>query len=143
MGVSAIWVMKLWRRYRAEGKVPELGKPGRRPGEGISDEEMAIILRARSEYKVSATLLERIIDGEYSVHIPHDRIHEVLKSMGIAKDEPRKQRQRKWVKYERRYSNSLWHTDWKLLEGHGWLIAYEERRVEEDSRARPVQRGDL
>ena len=126
MGVSAIWVLKLWRRYRAEGKVPELGKPGRRPGEGISDEEMAIILRARSEYKVSATLLERIIDGEYSVHIPHDRIHEVLKSMGIAKDEPRKQRQRKWVKYERRYSNSLWHTDWKLLEGHGWLIAYED-----------------
>jgi len=127
MGVSAIWVKKLWRRYRVEGKIPELGgKPGRRPGDGISDDERAVILRARSEYKASAVLLERIIDGVYSVHIPHNRIHEVLKSVGMAKDEPRKQRQRRWVKYERRYSNSLWHTDWKLLEGHGWLIAYED-----------------
>lgn len=26
--------------------------------------------------------------------------------------------------YEHQYSNSLWHIDWKYLEGLGWLIAY-------------------
>ncbi len=25
---------------------------------------------------------------------------------------------------QRAYSNSLWHTDWKLLEGYGWFTAY-------------------
>lgn len=127
MGVSPIWVKKLWRKYRVEGnKIPELGKPGRRHSDGISEQERETIIRARKEYKVSAILLERIIDAFCGVHIPHNRIHGVLKSMGLARDEPKKQRQRKWVKYERKYSNSLWHTDWKLLDGYGWLIAYED-----------------
>ncbi len=126
MGVSQIWVRKLWRRYRIEQKIPELGRPGRKPGPGISEEERTIILKAREEYKVCAFILERVIDVIYSVHIPHNRIHEVLKGTGLARDEPKKQKQRKWVKYERKYSNSLWHVDWKLLEGHGWMIAYED-----------------
>ncbi len=126
MRVSEIWVKKLWRRYKIEQKVPELGKPGRKPGPGTSDEEKAIILKARSEYKVCAFILERVIDVICFTHIPHNRIHEVLKSVGLARNEPRKQRQRKWVKYERKYSNSLWHVDWKLLDGYGWVIAYED-----------------
>jgi putative transposase len=39
-------------------------------------------------------------------------------------DEPRKHVRKKWIRYERKYSNSLWHTDWTLIEGMGWLIAY-------------------
>jgi hypothetical protein len=70
MGVSQIWVKKLWRRYRIDQKVPELGKPGRKPGPAISEEQKSIILRAREEYKVCAFILERVIDVEYSVHIP-------------------------------------------------------------------------
>lgn len=44
--------------------------------------------------------------------------------MGLARDEPRKQMKRKWVRYERKYSNSLWHTDWTLIDGKGWMTAY-------------------
>src|SRR5438128_10507992 len=29
MGVSPVWVKKLWRRYRIHGETPLLGKPGR------------------------------------------------------------------------------------------------------------------
>jgi len=126
MGISQVWVKKLWRRYKIEQKVPELGKPGRKPGPGTSEQEEAIILKAREEYKVCAFILERVIDIVYFTHIPHNRIHEVLKGMGLVRNEPKKQKQRKWIKYERKYSNSLWHTDWKLLEGYGWLIAFED-----------------
>src|SRR5438552_11048807 len=69
-------------------------------------------------------MLERVIDVIYARHIPHNRIHRVMRSMGMAKDEPRKQIRKKWIRYERKYSNSLWHTDWTLIEGTGWLIAY-------------------
>ena len=65
-----------------------------------------------------------MIEVDYGTHIPHNRIHTVLKSMGLARDEPRKQVRKKWIRYERKYSNSLWHTDWTLIEGKGWLIAY-------------------
>ncbi|MEM3193296.1 MAG: hypothetical protein QW292_14655 [Candidatus Parvarchaeota archaeon] len=30
-------------------------------------------------------------------------------------EEPRKQRGRKWIRYEREYSNELWHTDWHQI----------------------------
>ena len=77
-----------------------------------------------TEYRRGALMLERVIAVIYGAHIPHNRIHRVMKSMGLAKDEPRKQVRKKWIRYERKYSNSLWHTDWTLIEGKGWLIAY-------------------
>lgn len=36
----------------------------------------------------------------------------VLKMAGYAKNEPKKQKRRKWVRYERKHSLSLVHTDW-------------------------------
>ena len=127
VGVSPIWVMKLWRRYRTEGgggRVPELRRPGRKAAPQLSERDRVAVVEARKRYKVSAVLLERIIDDVSGIHIPHNRIHGVLKAMGLARDEPRKQQRRKWVRYERRYSNSMWHTDWTLIDGKGWLIAY-------------------
>ncbi len=117
MGVSPVWVKKLWRRYRIHGETPVLRKPGRKPVKTSEDEKDAIV-KARNEYGVGAVVLERL------VHIPHNRIHRVLREMGLAMEEPRKRARKKWIRYERQYSNSLWHTDWKLLEGKGWLIAY-------------------
>ena len=38
--------------------------------------------------------------------------------------QPSKQRRRKWVRYEREHSMSLWHTDWKPLQDGRWWIAY-------------------
>ena len=123
MGVSPIWVKKLWRRYRIDGRIPELKKPGRKFIEA-SEEEKKIICKAHQDYDVGAVILEHVMDFEYDVHIPHNRIHRVMKSLGLAKDEPRKQGRKKWIRYERKYSNSLWHTDWKLLDEYGWIIAY-------------------
>jgi putative transposase len=48
----------------------------------------------------------------------------VLREMGLASGEPKKRHKKKWIRYERTYSNSLWHTNWKYLDGKGWLIAY-------------------
>jgi putative transposase len=99
------------------GAVPELGKPGRRRVE-TSAEEREAMLAAHARYEACAVALERI------VHIPHNRIHRVLRELGLAREEPRKRVRKKWIRYERRYSNSMWHTDWTLIEGKGWLIAY-------------------
>jgi len=55
--------------------------------------------------------LEKIMDAK-GIHIPHNRIHHIMKEEELARDEPKKQRRRKWVEYERWYSNSLWHADW-------------------------------
>ncbi|MCL5067354.1 MAG: DDE-type integrase/transposase/recombinase [Thaumarchaeota archaeon] len=126
MGVSSVWVKKVWRRYRVDNnseKLPELRKPGRKALEP-SEDEKKIIREAYEKYEVNALTLERVIDSEYHTHIPHNRIHCVLRNLGLALSEPRKQTRRKWIRYEREHSNSLWHTDWKFLEGRGWFTAY-------------------
>ena len=123
MGISKRRVQKLWSAYRATGTIPELKRPGRKRIE-TTDQEKAIIGKAYARYEVNALTLERVIGVEYGMHIPHNRIHAVLKSLGLARDEPRKQVRKKWIRYERKYSNSLWHTDWTLIDGMGWFIAY-------------------
>jgi len=123
MKVSVRRVQRLYAVYRATGTIPELKRPGRKRIQP-SQEERSLIFEAHSEHRTGALILERIIDVIYGRHIPHNRIHQVMKSMGISRDEPRKQTRKKWIRYERKYSNSLWHTDWTLIEGMGWLIAY-------------------
>ena len=124
MGVSTIWVKKLWKRYRTDGKMPTIRKAGRRVVQ-TSPEDVALIVETHREYEAGAVMLERVIDSLYRTHIPHNRVHRTLRSLGLAREEPRKQAKRKWVRYERRYSNSMWHTDWTLIDGkRGWLIAY-------------------
>ncbi|MYB47506.1 MAG: transposase family protein [Cenarchaeum sp. SB0662_bin_33] len=38
-----------------------------------------------------------------------------MKSKGMVTDSTIKNRQRKWVRYERIYSNAMWHTDWHTM----------------------------
>lgn len=121
--VSHRWVKELWRRYRVDGKIPELKRPGRKRIVA-SDDEKRTIQDAYARYEVNALTLERVIDARYGKHIPHNRIHRVLRELGLALNEPRKHVRKKWIRYERAYSNSLWHTDWKLIEGMGWFTAY-------------------
>ena len=82
------------------------------------------MLEIRQQHPLSAVTLEKILD-EQGIHIGHNRIHKILKQEGLAKDEPHKQRRRKWVRYERKYSNSLWHADW-FEEQHEQIILFED-----------------
>ena len=49
-----------------------------------------------------------------------------MKRNGLASDEPKKKSGRKWVRYEREHSNSMWHTDYKQLDDGRWFIAYQD-----------------
>jgi hypothetical protein len=62
------------------------------------DEEKKLIYDAYTKYGVNALTLEHVIDFEYNMHIPHNRIHRVMKSLGVARDEPRKRVRKKWVR---------------------------------------------
>jgi transposase len=110
--ISPHWVRELYHSYREAGKYPFPDKPGRKP-KPLSEREKQVILDARNHHPGSgAVALEKIIDAHGVIHIPHNCIHRFLKKQEPALDEPKKQRRRKWVRYERRYSNSLWHADW-------------------------------
>jgi len=109
--ISPRWVREIYNTYTETGEYLFPRKPGRKllP---LTLQEQAMILEERNQHPVAGAIaLEKLLDQQ-GVHIPHNRIHRFLKKEGLAQDEPRKQKRRKWVRYERRYSNSLWHADW-------------------------------
>jgi putative transposase len=124
MNVTPQWVREIHRVYHKTKQYPYPIKSGRKP-RSISDEERTLVLDTRKEHPISGAIaLEKILDSQ-GVHIPHNRIHRILKEEGLAQDEPRKQRRRKWIRYERRYSNSLWHADW-FEEREDQIILFED-----------------
>ena len=117
-------VNQLWREYRDTGKLPVLKEPGR-PPTPITAEQIRAVLEAYNKYRLGACMLERVLEKEFGVKMFHNKIHRVLREHGLARREPKKAKRRKWVRYERKHSISLWHTDWKYLKQvKKWMIAY-------------------
>ncbi|MEM3637591.1 MAG: hypothetical protein QXX17_07825 [Conexivisphaerales archaeon] len=110
----------------------------------ITDDEREVVGKARQRYGVRAVVLKGVIDVEYGTRIPHNRIHRMLKEMGLAREEPKKRKRRKWVRYEREYCNSLWYADWTLIPGKGWMIdILPGRRVQVRRKVRHIPGGHV
>jgi putative transposase len=110
-GITPRWVRELYKYYRETGKYPYPKRPGR-PPKTISNRDRIRVLAMKKRHPLSGALtLEKLLDHEGD-HIPHNRIHKILRIEGLAKNEPKKQKRRKWIRYQRKHSNSLWHTDW-------------------------------
>jgi transposase InsO family protein len=102
-------VQQLLKTYGENGNIV-LKAPGRKRNV-IPVEQIRLILSEHPRNS-GAVILEKRIGAKHKIHIPHNTIHMVLKHAGCAKDEPKKQKRRKWVRYEREHSLSLVHTDW-------------------------------
>ena len=124
MKVSGRWVQKLYTGYRKTGEIPTLKKPGR-PKTVITDHMRDIVSMYFVKYRIVAAGIEKTLD-RYGTHIPHNTIHGIMRESELATSQPKKSRKRKWTRYERTYPNSMWHTDYKLLDDGMWFIAYQD-----------------
>ncbi|MGI0150278.1 MAG: DDE-type integrase/transposase/recombinase [Thermoplasmata archaeon] len=122
-GVTPRWVRELRSRIREGRPLPGTAPRGR-PPTPVSPEERTFILRCEDEEHLNPVALEQAIERRHGIHIPHNRLWRVLREAGKVKDSPRKQRRRTWVRYERRFANSLWHSDFHELGRGGWLVTY-------------------
>jgi putative transposase len=120
--ISKGYMWRVFHRFRHQKK-PKLLRPGRKP-KPIDDEEIEIVRKVKEETGFGAVNIEKVL-AERGMRMPHNRIHAILRQEGLAQQQPNKSRRRKWVRYERRHSNSLWHTDWFEDEGKQ-IILYED-----------------
>src|SRR3989338_3605529 len=111
-GISPRHARRLYARFK-DDKQPRLGKPGR-PPEPLPATEVRLVKRFYKEQPMGATNMERVLSVE-GKHIPHKRLHRILKAHGLACTQPNKSKRRKWIRYERKHSNSLWHIDYSEL----------------------------
>ena len=122
--ISRRRIEQLWQAYKRDNAIPVLKKPGRPKKANIALRDITLILEAYDRLKVNALTLETVLKHIYAINLPHNMIHMILKENGRALPQPSKQRRRKWVRYEREHSMSLWHADWKQLQDGQWWIAY-------------------
>ena len=86
--------------------------------------EHSAVLSARYGEHLGAAELQDIIRMRTGMNIPHGAIHLILRQENMAKRQEKKSKKRKWVRYEREHSNSLWHTDYKQMQDGRWFICY-------------------
>jgi putative transposase len=119
-GIKVRRFQQLKARYRKTGEVPKLN-PNRRPRQPLAEKEKALINKALKESRSEGAVTLRLyIKKYYGKNISHNKIHAYLLKTGVSKPDKKKQKQRKYCKYERKHSFSLVHLDWhdsKVING--------------------------
>jgi len=126
MKVSVRWIQALWARYQNSQEFVYPYEMGRPPNGLPGRREHSAVLSTITDECLGASRIESGIEENVGIHIPHNTIHKILLDNDVAKEERKKKRQRKWVRYEREHSNSMWHTDYKQLDDGRWFIAYQD-----------------
>ena len=121
--VSRMTVNRLWRAYQNKGLDSLRDNAlGRKVDEVPEKIRKAILDKRKLGYGIRKIEGLLNLDG---IKISHNKIHRILKEEKLVKPEPKKGRRKKYVRWERHHSNSLWQTDFCWQERlQCWIIAY-------------------
>jgi len=104
---------QLYAKYKKTNTPPTIEQNLGRPKKQIQPQTIEIIKQAYQTDHLNAAYLRKIIYARQKIKISHRTIHEVLLNLGYAHPQPNKQKRRApWIRYERKHSLSLIHTDW-------------------------------
>lgn len=122
-GISKRWIQNLWANHKQNGSEILNSKPlGRKADEIPSTVKQAILDKRKLGYGIRKIEGLLALDG---IKISHNKIHRVLRGDGLVKPEPKKALRKKYIRWERKHSNSLWQTDFCWQEKlQCWIIAY-------------------
>lgn len=123
-GVTPRWAREVYKRYQRDGRPPCLKACGR-PREPLPQRVVERILREHVELPCGALEMEERLRRS-RVRASHNKIHAVLREHGLAKRETKKSKTRKWVRFERRKANSLWHADFTELDGKQLMLVEDD-----------------
>ncbi len=123
-GVSPRHLQRLAKRYRDPGVVPVL-KANRRPKSKpltAADREL-IEAEFRVCHKGASVIHKRL--AKQGHELPKMKIHAHMRLAGLTQPNPRKQRKRSRVRYEREHSGSLLHSDYhRTSQDHPYVILW-------------------
>lgn len=109
--ISTRTVQKLVRIYKEDGFDGLKDHKTGRPETVLSDNAQILIIDLRKRYGYGACRIEQLLKQK-GFKISHRQIEKVLLRNDLVIPNIRKQRCRKWVRYELPHPNDLWHTDW-------------------------------
>ena len=108
LGVTQRHIQRLRAEHLQTGKV-HMQRPASQPaGPNPSEQEILAVLYvhgSKPEGMIRTAMGLRREGHDISRH----KAYKIMKSKGLVEESPAKSRQRKWVRYERIYSNADWH----------------------------------
>ncbi len=126
MKVSQRRVQQLRTEFRRTGRPHVPLRPGRGAVRPSREQADAVMDACRTE-PAGVTRTAKYVRG-MGVLISYSLVYRIMKGHNAVTPSAAKSRRRKWVRYERRYSNAMWHTDWHEMKDHRFqgyqLITY-------------------
>ena len=122
--ISIRRVKQIYSEYKRTNEIPMLKKPGRKQ-KSLPEEHKTIIDNTYEGYQVGPLGLEKVIKRTHKIHIPHNAIYKYMLKKSQVTENPKKKKQRKWIRYEREHSLTMIHTDWCDYKGKH-VILYED-----------------
>ena len=113
MKISQRRVQQIWAMYRATGKLPTLKRPGR-PEIRPTKEQIDAVLTSHREMPAGVTRAAKYLHHK-GMRISKKMVYKIMKENNMVIPSTAKSRRRKWIRYERKYSNAMWHTDWHAM----------------------------
>ena len=110
-GISDRSVREIMQKYKEYGWDGLKDHKTGRPETMLHPNAEIIILDLRTRFGYGACNIEQILKRK-GFAISHRQIEKVLVRNGMVKPNIKKQKSRKWVRYELPNPNDLWHTDW-------------------------------
>lgn len=105
-------IQNLVKKYKETGTYPIMNKL-RRPRIELTKEQKDLITKCMLKSKHFGAITLRLYIMKYhNVKISKNKLHSYLKEIGVSKPDKKKQKQRKYCRYERKHSFSLGHMDY-------------------------------
>lgn len=112
--VSRVTVWKLKRNFEIDGEYALIDHKKGRPFEPLNSKFYEFIVGKWKQNKCGARKLKAIMDKQgFSVSLR--KISQVLIAEGLQKPNLKKQKPRKYKRYEWPIPNYMWHTDWHII----------------------------
>ena len=100
-------------------------EPLGRPAKQISLEHARAVIQKRIESKGNEKVVSKMLEKE-GVKISHYKVYCLLKSAGLIHMLSKKRKKKKWVRWQRRHSLSLWQTDWSVFRGKLLIVILDD-----------------
>ncbi len=94
--------------------VPHVQKTPGRHSSAPSETQTNLVLQKHKEQPIGAVRLTKELKEKGHI-ISYHKVYQIMKANHLSIPSPAKSRKRKWVRFERKYSNAMWHVDWHMM----------------------------
>lgn len=114
MGISRMALWKIGKRYKKYGEEGLKDHLAGRPLVPLNNKFYSLVVETWKENKCGARKLHRIIKDKGFL-VSRRKIEQVMKSEGLQMPVVKRQKPRKYKRYEWPVSNYMWHCDWHTI----------------------------